>query len=295
MLCLARLHLLPTTSAQRSPAFTHPPGGSLIPLAPHPLPHRSALMSGKNKTASPTAKAEFHPPLRRRTTPCIGKKGSRESETGEGNGTRSRAEEVRSTRREKPAKEESEREREKGKEKRLEGERRRRADRAEFQEVRRWWSWRWRDGNAPVVSRVREARTHPPDSHPPFRPTGPLPPSPPSRLRGMLIPGALILTNISPVPGDDRGRFRKDGRWRRRTNQRTYKPRPSEGEREREKGERRGLSAKKKTKEQNPPKARRSLPPWYVFPSYCPSFSLCSHLSFLFATLCSSYTRSRGF
>lgn len=29
--------------------------------------------------------------------------------------------------------------------------------------------------------------------------------STPSRLRGMLIPGALILTNISLVPGDDRG------------------------------------------------------------------------------------------
>lgn len=80
-----------TSQPKRSPTrFTHPHpppplGGSLlIPLAPHPLPHRSALMSGKNKTASPTARTEFHPPLRRRTTACIGKKGSRESETGEG-------------------------------------------------------------------------------------------------------------------------------------------------------------------------------------------------------------------
>ena len=91
--CLARLHLLPkpprspSVRQRVSPTLTPPPplGGSLlIPLAPHPLPHRSALMSGKNKTASPTARTEFHPPLRRRTTACIGKKGSRESETGEG-------------------------------------------------------------------------------------------------------------------------------------------------------------------------------------------------------------------
>lgn len=53
----------PPSSSHLSPAFTgvhpSPPRGSLIPLAPHPLPHRSALMSGKNKTASPTAKRSF--------------------------------------------------------------------------------------------------------------------------------------------------------------------------------------------------------------------------------------------
>lgn len=64
--------------------------------------------------------------------------------------------------------------------------------------------------------RGRHART--PPGSPLARPTIatttlPFPPpatrvplqSTPSRLRGMLIPGALILTNISLVPGDDRG------------------------------------------------------------------------------------------
>lgn len=42
--------------------------------------------------------------------------------------------------------------------------------------------------------------------HPPSPPATRAPSqSTPSRLRGMLIPGALILTNISLVPGDDRG------------------------------------------------------------------------------------------
>lgn len=44
--------------APRHP-FRIPPAATLrlVPSSRHPLPHRSALMSGKNKTASPTAKA----------------------------------------------------------------------------------------------------------------------------------------------------------------------------------------------------------------------------------------------
>jgi len=68
MLCLARLHLLPTTSAHRlcllAPLATlpvHLPPPTPVPSSRHPLPHRSALMSGKNKTASPTAKAGVSP------------------------------------------------------------------------------------------------------------------------------------------------------------------------------------------------------------------------------------------
>lgn len=131
-------HLGPAfTSVHPSPSPLPPPGGSLIPLAPHPLPHRSALMSGKNKTASPTAKTEFHPPLRRRTTRCIGKKGSRESETSEGNtglepSRGSKADEEGKTGERGVGKREGKRE---GKE--AGEERRRRAKRAEFQEVRR--------------------------------------------------------------------------------------------------------------------------------------------------------------
>lgn len=74
----------PPSSNHLNPSFLsprvsrYPPGQPPPPSVPssrHPLPHRSALMSGKNKTASPTAKAKSRPPLRRRMTSCIGKKG----------------------------------------------------------------------------------------------------------------------------------------------------------------------------------------------------------------------------
>lgn len=50
--------------APRHPPGTLPslsPRRPLVPSSRHPLPHRSALMSGKNKTASPTAKAGVSP------------------------------------------------------------------------------------------------------------------------------------------------------------------------------------------------------------------------------------------
>lgn len=58
-------HLSPSSLSPRAPR--HPPGipsaATLrpVPSSRHPLPHRSALMSGKNKTASPTAKAGVSP------------------------------------------------------------------------------------------------------------------------------------------------------------------------------------------------------------------------------------------
>lgn len=60
-------HLSPSSLSPCAPR--HPPGTPTaavasprpVPSSRHPLPHRSALMSGKNKTASPTAKAGVSP------------------------------------------------------------------------------------------------------------------------------------------------------------------------------------------------------------------------------------------
>lgn len=97
----------------------------------------------------------------------------------------------------------------------------------------------------------------------------------------MLIPGALILTNISPVPGDDRGRSRKGGRRRRRTNRRTNEPPLSEGKRQGMKTQRdRGLREEEEDEETEPLKARRSSPPWRQLPlSVLSSFFLSFLLS----------------
>lgn len=135
----------------------------------------------------------------------------------------------------------------------------------------------------------------------PFSSNRPLLPSPaPSRLRGMLIPAALILTNISPLPGDDRGKIQKRlEKWRRRRGggRRTKERNNLLALVRRRKDIKVENRAKKKTKEHGITPEGFSSPPWRQLrlSPYClplPLFVLPLFLPLLssFHTLCSSYT-----